>query len=83
MQHEGHALGGTEPLEHDEQRHPDALVEHHQVGRVDGGAIPVDQRLRKPRARERFAADSRRPQMIEAQPGHHHHQPSANVIDHF
>jgi hypothetical protein len=82
MQHEGHPLGRGEPLQHHQQRQPDAVIEGDPVsgigqlaarGRGDGlelAGIAVQ-----------LPAGPGGPDLVQAQAAGHHDQPAPLILD--
>ena len=81
VQHERRALGGAQLLQHDQQRHADAVVQRHPVGRVGVVAGNLEQGLREPRADVGLVARPRRPQLVQTQAGDDDDEPAADVVE--
>jgi len=80
VQHERHALGRLERLEHDEQRQSDRVGELHVVFRAPLMSS-LRRRLRLVRVERLFAARVASAQHVEAHPADDRRQPAADVVD--
>jgi hypothetical protein len=81
VKHERRPLGRAELFEDDHQGHAHRVVEGDPICEIDVGTCDVDDRLREPRADVGPLDPLMGPKAIDAQPGGHRDEPTADVVE--